>query len=113
MQPLFAALGACAQGESRIVDLRFAGRYAYLEEFAKMGVESFIRGGTAHIHGTQSLRGSSVVALDLRAGAALALLGLRAEGETQIADAWQIERGYDRFLGKAQALNANMAYFDR
>lgn len=113
MQPLFAALGACARGESRIVDLRFAGRYAYLEEFAKMGVESFVREGTAHIHGTQSLRGAEVRALDLRAGAALALLGLRADGETRIADAWQIERGYDKFLEKARGLNASMTYFDQ
>ncbi|MEZ0497985.1 UDP-N-acetylglucosamine 1-carboxyvinyltransferase [Sphingomonas sp. IW22] len=113
MQPLFAALGACARGASRIVDLRFAGRYAYLEQFAKMGVGSFVKDGTAHIEGTQSLRGASVVALDLRAGAALALLGLRAEGETQIADAWQIERGYDKFIDKARALQADMNYFDR
>lgn len=112
MQPLFAALGACARGESRIVDLRFVGRYAYLEEFAKMGVESFVREGTAHIHGTQALRGNAVRALDLRAGAALALLGLRADGETRIADAWQIERGYDKFLEKARGLNANMTYID-
>ncbi|RSV19205.1 UDP-N-acetylglucosamine 1-carboxyvinyltransferase [Sphingomonas sp. ABOLG] len=113
MQPLFAALGACAHGESRIVDLRFAGRYAYLEEFAKMGVESFVREGTAHIHGTQSLRGAEVRALDLRAGAALALLGLRADGDTRIADSWQIERGYDKFLEKARGLNAGMTYFDQ
>ena len=113
MQPLFAALGACARGESRIVDLRFAGRYAYLEEFAKMGVESFVREGTAHIHGTQSLRGAAVRALDLRAGAALALLGLRADGETWIADAWQIERGYDKFFEKARGLNASMTYSDQ
>lgn len=113
MQPLFAALGACAQGESRIVDLRFVGRYAYLEEFAKMGVKSAVKGGTAHIHGTPTLHGASVVALDLRAGAALALLGMRAEGETQIADAWQIERGYDKFIDKARALQADMNYFDR
>lgn len=113
MQPLFAALGACAQGESRIVDLRFAGRYAYLEEFAKMGVKSFVRDSTAHMHGARVLHGAAVRALDLRAGAALALLGLRAEGETRIADAWQIERGYDKFLEKARSLNASVTYFDQ
>lgn len=110
MQPLFAALGACARGESRIVDLRFAGRYAYLDEFAKMGVESSVRDGTAHITGAERLQGADVRALDLRAGAALALLGLRAEGETRIHDAWQIERGYDKFLSKARALNAAVTY---
>ena len=110
MQPLFAAMGACARGESRIVDLRFAGRYAYLDEFAKLGVESFTRDGTAHIRGAERLQGAAVRALDLRAGAALALLGLVAHGETRIADAWQIERGYDKFLTKARALNATVTY---
>ncbi|MBI1687006.1 UDP-N-acetylglucosamine 1-carboxyvinyltransferase [Caulobacter hibisci] len=109
MQPLFAALGACARGESRIVDLRFADRYAYLSEFAKMGIEGHVRNGTAHIIGTPALRGAQVKALDLRAGAALALLGLVADGATQVTDAWQIERGYDRFLAKMKALNANCA----
>lgn len=110
MQPLFAAMGACARGESRIVDLRFAGRYAYLQEFAKMGIDGRIKGDTAHITGSRTIRGASVRALDLRAGAALALLGFVAEGTTRIADAWQIERGYDKFLAKARALNANLSY---
>ncbi|MDD1453166.1 UDP-N-acetylglucosamine 1-carboxyvinyltransferase [Sphingomonas sp. H160509] len=110
MQPLFAAMGACARGESRIVDLRFINRYAYLEEFAKMGVASDVRGGTAHIQGTSAIRGADVRALDLRAGSALSLLGMVAEGPTRISDAWQIERGYDQFLAKAKALGANMQY---
>lgn len=110
MQPLFAALGACARGESRIVDLRFAGRYAYLPDFGRMGVESFVRDGTAHIIGTQTLVGADVRAADLRAGAALALLGMKAVGQTRISDAWQIERGYDKFLEKARSLNATLAY---
>ncbi|PAX06366.1 UDP-N-acetylglucosamine 1-carboxyvinyltransferase [Sphingomonas lenta] len=110
MQPLFAVLGACARGESRIVDLRFAGRYAYLREFARMGIESDVRDGTAHIHGSAAIRGAEVRALDLRAGAALSLLGMVADGQTRIADAWQIERGYDNFLAKARALGADMSY---
>ncbi|MEH3106965.1 MAG: UDP-N-acetylglucosamine 1-carboxyvinyltransferase [Sphingomonas fennica] len=110
MQPLFAAYGACARGESRIVDLRFADRYAYLDEFAKMGVESRVANGTARISGGAALQGAGVRALDLRAGAALALLGLVAEGTTRIADAWQIERGYDKFLQKLTALGANALY---
>ncbi|HEU0066654.1 MAG TPA: UDP-N-acetylglucosamine 1-carboxyvinyltransferase [Sphingomonas sp.] len=110
MQPLFAAMGACARGESRIVDLRFAGRYSYLSEFAKMGVDSAVKGDTAHIHGSSAIHGADVRALDLRAGAALALLGFVADGTTRIADAWQIERGYDKFLEKAKTLNANVTY---
>jgi UDP-N-acetylglucosamine 1-carboxyvinyltransferase len=114
MQPLFACMGACARGESRIVDLRFVGRYAYLNEFAKMGITSEVRGNTAHIHGAGlaagTIRGAEVRALDLRAGAALLLLGMVADGRTRIADAWQIERGYDQFLVKAQSLGANISY---
>lgn len=114
MQPLFAAMGACARGESRIVDLRFAGRYAYLQEFAKMGINVEVRGDTAYIHGigqqAGAIRGSEVRALDLRAGAALSLLGMVADGRTRITDAWQIERGYDQFLAKARALGADMRY---
>jgi UDP-N-acetylglucosamine 1-carboxyvinyltransferase len=48
--------------------------------------------------------------LDLRAGAALSLLGMVADGCTRIADAWQIERGYDQFLAKGRALGAKLAY---
>ncbi|HEX8484877.1 UDP-N-acetylglucosamine 1-carboxyvinyltransferase [Sphingomonas sp.] len=110
MQPLFAAYGACARGESRIVDLRFAGRYAYLEQFRRLGIDCRIEGDTALIVGGAAIRGAEVRALDLRAGAALALLGLVGDGTTRILDAWQIERGYDRFLAKARALNANISY---
>jgi UDP-N-acetylglucosamine 1-carboxyvinyltransferase len=114
MQPLFAAMGACAMGESRIVDLRFAGRYAYLQEFAKMGINGKVCGDTAYIYGggqkAGTIRGAEVRALDLRAGAALSLLGMVADGHTRITDAWQIERGYDQFLAKAQSLGAVMQY---
>ena len=110
MQPLFAAWAACARGESRIVDLRFADRYGYLQEFAKLGVVSELKAGTAYVHGGRALHGADVRALDLRAGAALALLGLVAEGETRIHDAWQIQRGYDKFIVKARALGADMRY---
>lgn len=107
MQPLFAAMGACAQGESKIVDLRFAGRYQYLSEFAKFGIKHEVVDGVAKIIGSPSLHGANVRALDLRTGAAVALLGLVAKGETTITEAWQIERGYDRFLQKVRGLNGH------
>ena len=110
MQPLFAAVGACARGESRIVDLRFADRFAYLDEFGTMGVKATVLNSAARISGGATLTGATVRALDLRAGAALALLGLVASGTTRIADAWQIERGYDKFVVKANALGANAIY---
>jgi UDP-N-acetylglucosamine 1-carboxyvinyltransferase len=109
MQPLFAAYGAVAQGESRIVDLRFADRYGYLDEFAKLGITSQVANGTARIRGGTPLVGAAVTALDLRTGAALALMGLVATGQTMIHDAWQIERGYDRFVEKLTGLGGKAA----
>ncbi len=105
VQPILAAYAACATGESRIVDLRFPGRYGYAAEMAKMGVSFEINGNLLQINGGGGkLHGASVRALDLRAGAALALCGLVAEGETVISDAWQINRGYEAFVNKLHAL---------
>lgn len=100
MQPLFAIYGACSQGESRIVDLRFPGRYAYAEELAKMGMKYSIDGDLIKIHGGSTFNGAIVKATDLRAGMALLLAGLVAEGETVIENAWQIERGYENLNNK-------------
>ena len=107
VQPILAAWGARATGETRIVDLRFPGRYGYAEEMAKMGLRHEVTGDMLRIHGQGgALTGARVRALDLRAGAALALCGLIAEGETRIADAWQISRGYVDFAGKLNGLGA-------
>ncbi len=107
MQPLFAAIAACAHGTSKLVDLRFQDRFGYLGEFAKLGADSTVDAGTARVTGGGDLTGAKVVAVDLRAGAALALLGMVASGVTEIVDAWQIERGYDRFIEKGQRLGAH------
>lgn len=108
MQPLFAVYGACAHGVSKIVDLRFPDRYGYAEELTKMGVISEVEGNMLKIKGGNPLNGACVKALDLRAGAALALAALVADGHTQIHDAWQIERGYDRFADKFRSLGGKI-----
>ena len=109
VQPILAAWGASARGESRIVDLRFPGRYAYAEEMARMGLRHEVRGDMLVIHGHGGgLRGARVRALDLRAGAALALCGLAADGETEIIDAWQIARGYVNFADKLTSLGGRV-----
>jgi len=108
VQPIFAAYAACARGESRIIDLRFPGRYGYADEMAKMGLDYQIDGNLLKINGSGGiLHGATVRALDLRAGAALALCGMVAEGHTIIEEAWQIERGYNDFLFKLKQLNGN------
>lgn len=107
VQPIMAAYAACARGESHIVDLRFPGRYGYAAEMAKMGLIFDIRDNLLRIQGNGGkLQGAQVKALDLRAGAALALCGLVAEGETVIEDAWQIERGYNDFAGKMKQMGS-------
>jgi len=104
MQPLFAVFGQRSRGESRIIDLRFPGRYAYAAEMAKMGLKYSIVGDMLKINGGNELCGAEVTAIDLRAGAALLLAGLTARGETVIKGAEQIERGYDDLANKIQAL---------
>lgn len=106
MQPLFAVYGACAQGESKIVDLRFPGRYGYVQELAKMGVNYSLDGEILKIHGGNPLHGATVKALDLRAGMALLLAGLVADGETIIEDFWQIQRGYENLSSKIYSLKS-------
>ena len=111
VQPILAAYAACAQGESRIIDLRFPGRYGYAEEMSKMGLGYEINGNLLKVHGNSGkLTGGNVQALDLRAGAALALCGLIAEGETIIEDAWQIARGYADFDKKLKLLGAEVKW---
>jgi UDP-N-acetylglucosamine 1-carboxyvinyltransferase len=108
MQPLFAIFGAMSCGESKIIDLRFPGRYLYAEQLRQMGVECIVQDNLLRIRGGRPLHGCEVTALDLRAGIALTLAGLVAEGKTVVRDAWQIERGYDRFLAKVQALGGKV-----
>ncbi len=109
MQPLFAVYGALAKGESRIIDLRFPGRYVYAEELAKMGMAFEVDENLLKIKGGTNLAGADVRATDLRAGIALTLAGCVADGETVVNDAWQVERGYDRFIEKMKMLNANIS----
>lgn len=104
MQPLFAVYGAMSRGESRIIDLRFPGRYGYAEELGKMGLDFRVDGGMLIIEGGKPLKGAVVNALDLRAGMALLLAGMVSEGETTIENAWQIGRGYEHLDMKLKKL---------
>jgi len=107
VQPILAAWAAQAQGESRIIDLRFPGRYGYAKEMKKMGLDYTITGDMLRINGKGGrLHGAQVDALDLRAGIALTLCGMTAEGETTINNAWQIGRGYVDLIPKLKSLGA-------
>ncbi len=109
MQPLFAIYGACARGESKIIDLRFPGRYGYADEIKKMGVQARVDKDFLIINGGNSTQGTEVNALDLRAGMALMLLGLVSHGETTINNAWQIERGYEDIITKVRSLGGKLS----
>jgi UDP-N-acetylglucosamine 1-carboxyvinyltransferase len=108
MQPLFAAFALFAKGESRIVDLRFPGRYHYAQQLSRMGADIAAEGNVLKIRGGAPLTGSLVQATDLRAGMALLIAALQAEGTTTITDAWQIERGYDGVWSKLSSLGAHV-----
>ncbi len=108
MQPLFAVYGAMCQGESKIIDLRFPGRYGYAEELAKMGMSYQVEEGLLKINGGNPMHGAKVKALDLRAGIALLLAGLTAEGVTEIEDSWQIKRGYEHIESKLKDMGVSI-----
>ncbi len=108
MQPLFAVYGSKSKGQSKIVDLRFPGRYGYAEELAKMGLNYEVQGDLLVINGGTTLKGATVEALDLRAGIALLLAGLTAEGETIITNSWQILRGYENLELKLKGMGITL-----
>lgn len=110
MQPLFAVYGACARGESRIIDLRFPGRYAYADELGKMGMQFVEKNNLLLVDGPTHWKAATTSALDLRAGAALMLGGMVADGETEISDSWQIERGYDSLRSKLESLGVLFSF---
>jgi UDP-N-acetylglucosamine 1-carboxyvinyltransferase len=104
MQPLFAVYGAMSKGETKIVDLRFPGRYAYAEELNKLGVNSRVEGDMLVIDGGNPIKGGTVRALDLRAGIALLLAGMTSDEQVIIEDDWQIYRGYENLSQKLENL---------
>jgi UDP-N-acetylglucosamine 1-carboxyvinyltransferase len=108
MQPLFAVYGAMCKGESKIVDLRFPGRYGYAQELQKMGMQYKVEGDLLVIDGGNMLVGTTVKALDLRAGISLLLAGMTANGETVIESAWQIGRGYEHLEEKLTGLGVKI-----
>lgn len=105
MQPLFAIYGSCSEGNTKIIDLRFPGRYGYANELGKMGLNFSIIGDVLSIQGGTQLIGTHVKAIDLRTGIALLLAGMVAEAETTIHDSWQIDRGYNKLYSKLKKLS--------
>jgi UDP-N-acetylglucosamine 1-carboxyvinyltransferase len=108
MQPQYMTLMAIAQGDSVITENVFENRFMFADEIARMGADVRIEAHHALIRGVGGLSGAPVRASDLRAGAALVLAGLVADGETVVADIQHIERGYEQFVTKLRSLGADV-----
>lgn len=106
-QPL-SVLMTQATGFSKVTDTVYTARFKHIDELRRMNADARVEGNTAIIMGPTKLQGSSVTATDLRAGAALVLAGLIAEGETEIHEIYHIERGYSSLIEKLQELGADI-----
>lgn len=108
MQAQIVAALATGQGTSMITETVFENRFMHVAELQRMGAEIHIEGRTAIIEGVEKLSGAEVTATDLRAGAALVIAGLMAEGTTSVGGLHHIDRGYDNLVGKFQELGAKI-----
>ena len=108
MQPQITATLALAKGSSIVTESIFENRFKYVDELARMGANIKVEGNTAIIDGVERYTGARVSSPDLRAGAALVIAGLAADGITIVDDIHYIERGYERFDEKLRSLGAEM-----
>ena len=108
MQAQFMALTTIAEGTSVVTETVFENRFMHVNELKRMGAAIKIESGSAVIEGVPRLEGCPVNATDLRAGAALVLAGLAAQGVTEVGHLHHIDRGYDHFVEKLQALGADI-----
>lgn len=108
LQSPFMALLTTVQGNSAVIETVFENRYMHVRELQKMGARIKTHDRSATIQGIKKLKGAKVVATDLRAGAAMVLAGLVAEGETEIAEVYHIERGYEHFVEKIRGLGGDI-----
>ncbi len=108
MQAQLMAVLCLARGTSMITETVFENRFMHANELKRMGARIKIEGRTAVVQGVPRLTGAPVKATDLRAGAALVLAGLAAEGRTEIGNIFHIDRGYDRLEEKLRGLGADI-----
>jgi UDP-N-acetylglucosamine 1-carboxyvinyltransferase len=107
-KPFLVALLATADGVGIVTENLFSGRFRYVDELIRMGADIRTEGHHAVVRGRHALSGAPVRAHDIRAGAALVVAALRAEGETVVSDAHHTDRGYEDFVGKLRGLGADV-----
>ncbi len=112
MQPQITVTLALSSGTSIVTESIFENRFKYVDELTRMGANIKVEGNTAIIDGVSKYTGASITAPDLRAGAALVLAGLTAEGFTTVDDIRYIERGYEDFDSKLRSLGAQIEKVD-
>ena len=108
MQPQITVALSIAKGTSIVTESIFENRFKYADELCRMGACIKVKGNSAIIDGVEKLTGARVSAPDLRAGAALVIAGLAAEGITIVDDIVYIQRGYEDFEGKLRSLGAEI-----
>ncbi|MGE0880601.1 MAG: UDP-N-acetylglucosamine 1-carboxyvinyltransferase [Acidimicrobiia bacterium] len=108
-KPLLTAMLATASGTSIVTENLFAGRFKYVDELALMGADIRTDAHRAVVRGVARLRGAEVVAHDIRAGAALVVAALAADGDTLLHGAGHVDRGYDDLVGKLRSLGADIS----
>lgn len=108
-KPLFTTMLALADGVGIVTENLFSGRFRYIDELVRMGADVRTDGHHAVVRGRPMLSGAPVRAHDIRAGAALVVAGLRAEGETVVSDAWHLDRGYEGLVEKLRGVGADVA----
>lgn len=112
MQPQIAVALGLSNGTSIVTESIFENRFKYVDELTRMGGSVKVEGNTAIINGVDKYTGAGITAPDLRAGAALVLAGLAAEGFTTIDEIRYIERGYEDFPQKLKSLGAQIELVD-
>ena len=112
LQPFMVTLCAVADGAAMITENLFEARFRFVQEIARLGAHVRMDGHHAFVRGVKQLSGAPVEASDIRAGAALVLAGLAADGETIVHEAGHIDRGYDRFDHALRTLGADVRRFD-
>jgi UDP-N-acetylglucosamine 1-carboxyvinyltransferase len=108
LQPFAMALAAVSDGTAMITENVFEARFMFAQELARLGADVRTDGHHAVVRGKPMLSGADVVAHDIRAGAALVLAGLAAEGRTTVADSYHIDRGYPGFAESLRSLGVDV-----
>ena len=107
-KPLIITMLAVADGVGIVTENLYPGRFRYVEELQRLGADVRTSGHHAVVRGIPRLSGAPVRAHDIRAGAAMVVAGLAAEGETQITGVHHIDRGYDDLVGRLAAVGAHI-----